>query len=638
MNNYSQISNNMNNYYPYFSQQNPNPNNYIQNQYYYNNNSGCLFYYFHSISSENNQIYYPIVVQNYPCSYLNNYQTSQSMFHQFSYDTSQQNINLQSQQQTESIKQNEEKNINQNFENNINQNTEQNNNDNIEQKTNEKLSNQNLENQNIISQIPSSQESKPLGQEINESFNNFISENGENIDSQSNTINIMNDSSFEKMMNANLEKSKNEIMSGNIINNVNITNSESNIISNLNENNNNININENNNSNINNANNTNNSNKINNTNLINNNMSCKKKILFTTTRDDHEKIKIVQNENKTTKKTIKKKETKLLKKPRSDSNYYSLNFSVDAYNPLKFKNEYNNKKRTEKLISDILDSDNENNSYIEQKTKIMNNISLKGENSSNKKNHNNKFFNSKRETRKTKDAKEKEKEKEREKEKEKDLSLNNNKDKRSRSRSREKEIANKNLKKNNQKKENIHNENDITHIHKIDINKNIVIVNKKNIFTRKKIFSKNIEDNDENSETKEDKKNKFKKIPCSLRINEVLDTYANVVEYNNENLEKYYPHQKDKKIKFLLYRNKYGEIYAFTFKYQVCQFIYFNCYEKHCRGIGRYNMKNKNFMLCQNHSLSKNKHKNLPINKKNFVSTTKMLKNNLNIDCGIIFE
>ena len=124
----------------------------------------------------------------------------------------------------------------------------------------------------------------------------------------------------------------------------------------------------------------------------------------------------------------------------------------------------------------------------------------------------------------------------------------------------------------------------------------------------------------------------------SHRVNEILGTYANILKKNKEVLNFYFPQRKEESnAKYLLFRNKTGEIYGFFFKYQISTFLFFDCLDKHCRGVGRYNISSRNFFLCQKHNITYEKHESIS-QISQFHSTIKTLKNNLNIDSEIIFE
>ena len=123
----------------------------------------------------------------------------------------------------------------------------------------------------------------------------------------------------------------------------------------------------------------------------------------------------------------------------------------------------------------------------------------------------------------------------------------------------------------------------------------------------------------------------------SQKINEILDIYSNICDKNQIANEKFYPNKKNKKIKYLIYKNC-DEIFVYILKYQLSKFLFFDCCHKECRGLGRYNMSNGNFILCQKHNLIAEKHGDFKDLNEKVAKFVKIMKDKENIKYKLIFE
>ena len=159
-------------------------------------------------------------------------------------------------------------------------------------------------------------------------------------------------------------------------------------------------------------------------------------------------------------------------------------------------------------------------------------------------------------------------------------------------------------------------------------------VHHKKFLLKKRLLPKTLEYKRQIMKNKKNKKFYKKKYS---QINDILEAHSKLNKENKKILNNYFPDvAKDENVKYILYRNKLGEIYGFLFDYQIFNYLFFNCMDKNCGGIARYNLENKNFYLCRRHNLNYDKHESV-YNMEKFTKNVKTLKSNTKIDTEIIF-
>ena len=164
-------------------------------------------------------------------------------------------------------------------------------------------------------------------------------------------------------------------------------------------------------------------------------------------------------------------------------------------------------------------------------------------------------------------------------------------------------------------------------------------INKKRKYHKKLLLKKRLRPRtlEYRRQIMKNKKNKKLYKKNYSQINDILEAYNKLNKENKKIINNYFPEEsKNENVKYILYRNKLGEIYGFLFEYQIFNYLFFNCIDKNCGGIARYNLDNKNFYLCRRHNLNYDKHESI-YNMEKFTKNVKNLKSNTKIDTEIIF-